>query len=264
MPRTFFCMLAYDGSRYGGWQIQPNSISIQQKLEDALRAIEGVRVKTVASGRTDAGVHAMGQVASFSLEQWRAPADRLVPAINRRLPEDIIVRSCKDTIPGFHALRDAVRKRYRYTILASPVSDPLRRHLQWHLPIPLQPHRMQEACRFLIGEKDFASFQKLGSPRRSTVRIVHDLTLQVLPAPDGKRLDIEIEANGFLYNMVRNIVGALVAIGTGRFQPEWMEQALHRRDRGAPAMTAPAHGLCLLQVDYPPEVFLADPLAPVP
>ncbi|MFY7968377.1 MAG: tRNA pseudouridine(38-40) synthase TruA, partial [Pirellulaceae bacterium] len=108
-------MLAYDGSRYGGWQIQPNSISIQQKLEDALRAIEGVRVKTVASGRTDAGVHAMGQVASFSLEQWRAPADRLVPAINRRLPEDIIVRSCKDTIPGFHALRDAVRKRYRYT-----------------------------------------------------------------------------------------------------------------------------------------------------
>ncbi len=255
MKRWFHLTIAYDGTRYGGWQRQPNSITVQQRLDEALAGVVGYRVKTIGSGRTDAGVHAEAQVASFSLEAWRPSAECLVPAINRRLPIDIAVRSCRDARPGFHAIREATSKRYRYSILASRVPDPLGHRFHWLFHRPLDCAAMQEAANRLIGEQDFVSFQSIGAPRKSTVRHITDFSIRQTPGRDGSLISIEVESNGFLYNMVRKMVGSLVQVGTGRRPPEWIDEVLRARDRERTGQTAPAQGLCLIHVQYPESSF---------
>lgn len=254
-PRWFHATLAYEGTRYGGWQVQPNAVTIQQRLEEALTKLAREPIKVVGSGRTDAGVHAQGQVASFALPKWRPGAECLVPAINERLPCDIVIRHCRDACQGFHAQRQAVSKWYRYTIRNSRVTDPLQRKYHWQLGRSLDLQAMETAANFLVGELDFAAFQTLGAPRQTTVRHVSRLELSHQPAMDGQDLFIDIEANGFLYNMVRNISGTLVEIGMGRFPPERVLEMLETGLRTKGGQTAPARGLCLMTVTYPREIY---------
>ena len=256
MERSFRIDIAYDGTRYGGWQSQPNAVAVQQKLEESLSDLLGHRIRIIGSGRTDSGVHATMQVAGFRTSAWRAPADRFVPALNCRLPEDIVVRDCREAKPGFHAIRDAVSKRYRYTIRASALSDPFDCRYHWHIPRPMDLEAIREASKYLVGERDFASFQSHGAPRKTTIRHVMQLDWIEVLTPFGRNLIMEIEANGFLYNMVRNIVGSLVVVGSGRKPPTWMKALLESKDRLQAGPMAPACGLCLVYVDYPEELFL--------
>ena len=256
MKRWFHLTLAYDGTRYGGWQIQPNATTVQQKLEEALAGAIGHRVKTIGSGRTDVGVHAEAQVASFSLDSWRPSAECLIPTLNRRLPSDIVVRACRDVRPGFHAIREAVSKRYRYTIRNSRIADPFYDRYHWLFHRPLDCEAMRLAASHFIGEIDFASYQAKGAPRKSTIRHVKDITIASQPANDGMEVRIEIESNGFLYNMVRKIVGSLVRVGVQSESPEWILEALAMKNRERTGQTAPARGLCLIRVDYPESCFI--------
>jgi tRNA pseudouridine38-40 synthase len=247
---TFRLTLAYDGTDFAGWQRQPAKRTIQGQLEEALERITGQRPKCVASGRTDAGVHALGQVVSF------ASATRLVPpvltkALNAELPEDLHVFEVAHAPNEFHALRDAVRKRYRYVIEDGRLRDLFERRYLWHIYQRLDIEAMQAAAAPLIGTHDFTSYETSGSPRLTTVRTVLDLTVERHHADLTERILIEVEADGFLYNMVRNIVGTLVEVGKGKQSAAWPAEVLALRDRTKAGMTAPAQGLFLVGVEYP-------------
>ncbi len=247
--RSLKLTLSYDGTAYGGWQRQVNSDSIQRQLEAALRRVTGERIRTAASGRTDAGVHAFGQVVSVALESSMPEGD-LRRALNACLPHDICVREVQSAPDGFHAIRDAVSKHYRYEIQTGPLRDVLRRAYVWHVWYQLDVTAMRSAAAHLVGRHDFTSFQSTGSSRKSAVRNVLELSLHQEPHLAGERITLDIRADGFLYNMVRNIVGTLVEVGRGRRDPAWVAAALQARDRRRAGMTAPALGLCLMHVEY--------------
>ena len=249
--RTFKLTVAYNGSRYSGWQWQPGeTLSVQRQIETAIHQIIGEEVRVAGSGRTDAGVHAFGQVASFSTKRWNAPADRWVRAFNCFLPKDIVVRRAEEAALRFHAIRDSVGKLYRYTIRNSRVVDPHLAHLQWCVHRTLDVEAMRAAAQRLVGTHDFASLQGQGSPRYNTVRTIHTLEIQATDVWEGRVIEINVCANGFLYNMVRNIVGTLVEVGHGKHPPEWIDELLAKRDRSSAGQTAPAAGLCLMEVLY--------------
>lgn len=258
MTKSFALTLAYDGTRYAGWQTQPNGVAIQQIVTDAVATVVGHPVVIRGSGRTDAGVHAQGQVASFQSDVWAPPAHRLVQAINGVLPRDIAVLDARRAVDEFDPIRNATGKRYQYIIRTSRVPDPLRHSHQWWLPKALDVDKMRRGAERLLGKHDFKAFESLGSRRKTSVRTVRDLVILEQSALAGRELVIEIEADGFLYNMVRNIVGALVAIGKDRFPPEWLDSVLASRDRITESPTAPARGLCLISVSYPDRLFLDD------
>ncbi|MEQ1829092.1 MAG: tRNA pseudouridine(38-40) synthase TruA [Pirellula sp.] len=253
--RQFAMTIAYDGTRYGGWQIQPNARTVQQTLIEAIEQSTSEQVHVQGSGRTDSGVHALGQVGSFVLERWNPTADKLVPAINRYLPRDIVVRECRDVILHFDPIRQAKSKRYRYTIRNSRIPDPMTGRYHWWIPKTLDIAEMRNACGYLVGTHDFKAFETTGSPRKSTTRTVYELAVRTIDSMDGVDVHIEIEADGFLYNMVRNIVGALWSVGSGRYGARWIKTFIDARERDTTHHTAPAHGLCLLHVTYPDEVF---------
>ena len=249
--RTFKLTVAYNGGRYSGWQWQPGeTLSVQRQIETAIHQIIGEEVRVAGSGRTDAGVHAFGQVASFSTNRWNAPADRWVRAFNCFLPKDIVVRRAEEAALRFHAIRDSVGKLYRYTIRNSRVVDPHLAHLQWCVHRTLDVEAMRAAAQRLVGTHDFASLQGQGSPRYNTVRTIHTLEIQATDVWEGRVIEINVCANGFLYNMVRNIVGTLVEVGHGKHPPEWIDELLAKRDRSSAGQTAPAAGLCLMEVLY--------------
>ena len=209
----------------------------------------GERGRTIASGRTDAGVHALGQVVSFS-SATPLPAEVLCRALAAHLPRDIVPLEVREAPPGFHAIRDALRKRYRYVIQDGPRRDVFARAYAWYFPQRLDVAAMQTAATVLVGTHDFSSFEASGSERASSVRTVFELAVERRSGDFLDRIVIEIEADGFLYNMVRNIVGALVDIGRGKQPAAWLAQVLAARDRKRAAMTAPAQGLFLVRVDY--------------
>ena len=248
MP-TFKLTLAYDGTDFAGWQRQPAERTVQGELEAAIERITRQRSKCVASGRTDAGVHALGQVVSFESET-KLSGDVLRKALNAELPEDMFVFEVTEVPPGFHALRDAVRKRYRYVIEDGRFPDLFDRKCLWHVYQRLDERAMQQAAEALVGTHDFASYETAGSPRLTTVRTIYDLLVERRPAELTDRVVIEVEADGFLYNMVRNIAGTLVAVGKGRESVAWPDEVLKLRDRTAAGMTAPARGLFLVGVEY--------------
>jgi tRNA pseudouridine38-40 synthase len=246
--RTIKLTLAYDGTGYAGWQSQPDRRTLQDTLEESLGKIVGGRVRVAASGRTDAGVHAWGQVVSFETESALAP-DVLAKALNAQLPRDIVIVEAEEAPPGFHARRSARSKRYRYVIVDSRVPRVFERNYAWQVPKRLDDERLARSSAVLVGTHDFSSFETTGSPRASSVRTVSALDVH-RDAADPDRLLIEIEANGFLYNMVRAMVGTLVEVGWHTHDESWPGEVLAAANRSAAGRTAPAHGLFLLWVKY--------------
>ena len=266
MP-AFKITVAYDGSPFVGWQRQASGTSIQGLLEDALRELDRRDVAVAGAGRTDAGVHALGQVAGFSLERAIDP-ETLVRAINARLPDAVRVQSAAMVPPTFHVRFDARTKTYRYRIWNGDVLSPFERAYAWHVPGAMAVELMMNAARVLEGRHDFAAFQAAATDTRTTERVI--LASRVdgglkpcttsgasgagLQACEGRLISYEITGNGFLRHMVRTIVGTLVEIGRGRRPAEWIGAVLASRDRAQAGPTAPAAGLFLVGVEYDPPI----------
>jgi tRNA pseudouridine38-40 synthase len=248
--RTIKLTLAYDGTAFAGWQSQAKGRTLQDTLESTLEKITGERLRVEASGRTDAGVHALGQVVSFDTES-PLPADVLWRALNSTLPRDMAAVAVEDAPPGFHARRAAKSKRYRYVIRDTRQPNVFERNYTWQLPRRLDDERMAIAAQSLVGTHDFTSFETTGSPRSSSIRTVQALDI-IRDPHDADRLLIEVEADGFLYNMVRSIVGTLAEVGRGVRQESWPGEVLAAISRRAAGQTAPAQGLFLLWVKYEP------------
>jgi tRNA pseudouridine38-40 synthase len=246
--------IAYDGTRFAGWQVQPDKPTVQGTIEAAWWEITQEDVRITAAGRTDAGVHALGQVAGVSTET-RLTEDDLLRALNAVLPEDVAMLSVEPAPDGFHATRDAVGKRYRYQIHNGRVPDVFDRHYAWHYPQPLDASAMHEAGQALVGEHDFSSFETAGSERPDSIRTIWELNVtrhavSERPPHSSNRISIEIAGDGFLYNMVRTIVGTLVEVGKGARDVGWPWDVLAARDRRQAGPTAPPQGLFLVSVAY--------------
>ena len=249
--RRIAIRLAYDGTRYSGWQLQPNQTTVQGTLAAAIREVSREDLVLKGASRTDAGVHALDQVVAFTSMSGHA-AGVWVRALNATLPRDITVREGREVGLDFDPVTAAIRKRYRFRIHDASWRPVLDRHLVWHWRGRLDEERMREAATALIGEHDFTSFESLPSTRLSKVRTIHSLSVFRPPlaadAP-GAEVWIEVEGNGFLYNMVRIIAGSLVLVGAGRRSPGWLGEALAARSRPAAGPTAPPQGLVLVAID---------------
>jgi len=248
-------VLEYDGSRYVGWQVQPNGASIQAEVERALAALHHAPRRVTAAGRTDAGVHALGQVASFP-EERPLPLKAYVRGMNALLPPDVAVRDASLEPDGFDARRSARGKRYRYRIENAPTRAPLSRLEAWQVFPPLDVEAMREAAAHLVGRHDFAAFRAADCEAKHAVR---EVTRLELTGRTGGRIDVVVEATAFLKHMVRNVVGTLVDVGRGRRSPAEVAAILASGDRTRAGPTAPPQGLCLEHVFYPPESVLRSP-----
>jgi tRNA pseudouridine38-40 synthase len=243
--------IAYDGTGLVGWQRQPMGTSVQALLEDALAPLDGAPVRITGAGRTDAGVHALGQVASVVLQRTTSP-DVVVRAMNNRLPPGVRVLSAAEVPAPFHARFDAVSKTYRYRIWNVPILDPFERRYVWHIPGPsLDVEAMDDAARRLEGRHDFAAFEATGSDRESTVRTLFSSRVTRATGAGGALLTCEVRGDGFLRHMMRSMVGTLVEIGRGRHPPSWIDDLLQSRDRHRSGLSEQAAGLFLVRVDYP-------------
>ena len=242
-------LLEYDGTRYCGWQSQPNGPSVQAEVELALAALHKAPRRVAASGRTDAGVHALGQVCTF-VEPDPLPLKAYVQGMNALLPADVAVRAASFEPDGFDARRSASGKRYRYRIENQPVRAPLTRLVSWHLYRPLDVGAMRAAAAHLLGRHDFRCFQASDCSCAHAVREVR--RCEVLGEPGG-RIDVVLEATAFVKHMVRNVTGTLVEVGLGRRSAASLPDLLRSRDRARAGPTAPPQGLCLEEVFYGPR-----------
>ena len=246
--RNLKLTVQYDGTSYVGWQRQETGTSIQGLLEDALAPIAGERVTVHGAGRTDAGVHAVGQVATVALDTALTPST-VARALNAVLPLDVRVLAIEEARPEFHARFSAVGKLYEYRVLNAPIASAFMFRYAWHVPQVLDLDAMRSASLSLVGSHDFAAFQGSGSFVHSTTRTVHAIQWE-----DGGGYDLplvmRIEGDGFLRHMVRNIVGTLIEVGSGRWSPSHVEAILRSLDRSRAGPTAPPHGLFLVRVDY--------------
>lgn len=247
--RTIRLTLAYDGTNYAGWQVQPEQKTVQGVLETAIEKITGQAVRVIGSGRTDAGVHARSQVAAFQTES-ELSTDVFTRALNAELPRDVAVLSVDDAPERFHPIRDAVRKRYRYLIHDGPVRDVFRRQYCWHYRRPLDADAMHRAAGSLLGKHDFSSFETSGAERATSVRTIYNVSVERRDGRDRHLVAVEVEADGFLYNMVRAIVGTLVEVGRGAQPESWVAEVLAATDRRTAGPNAPPQGLCLMNVEY--------------
>jgi len=244
---NFKLIIEYEGTAYHGWQWQKDIPTVQRAIEAALETMTGRLVKVIGSGRTDAGVHARNQVANFCVDT-RLTANNFEKGLNSLLPPDIVVKDCQGVDASFHARYDARSKVYDYRILNRPIPTALFRQYAWHVRKSLDLHAMRTAMACLKGEHDFSAFEASGSPRSHAVRNATDVNLT---AKDQEGyLVFSIEADGFLRHMVRNIVGTLVDVGTGKISPEEFHNILISKDRKEAGRTAPPHGLFLRQVKY--------------
>ena len=264
--RNIVITLEYDGSYFHGWQSQQNADSVQDAVADAIYRLDGTPVNLIGAGRTDAGVHARGQVANFFTES-HIPADKYAYALNAILPRGVVCLRSAEAPPDFHARFSARSKTYSYLILNRRQPSALYRYRAWHVPLPLDIDAMRESASCFIGEQDFRAFMSSGSQVRSTVRKITNLEIDACPINSPKNLlfqseqaryreetgcfiKLSIEANGFLYNMVRIITGTLVYAGQGRLGSNDVRRALSSGDRNAAGKTAPPQGLCLEYVNY--------------
>jgi tRNA pseudouridine38-40 synthase len=242
--------LAYDGKNYVGWQRQKNGLAIQQVMEETWHAITGERILIVSSGRTDSGVHARGQVCSLTTES-AIPCGKLVQAINAMSPPGISAIRCEEVGPGFHAITSAIEKTYVYYIQSGRIQDPFRQEQAWFVPHVLSIEDMRQAAIHLIGRHDFKCFQASGSnPRTTTTRTISRLEIVHTFRDPFDDIEIWVTADGFLYNMVRNIVGTLVQVARKSETPDWVKTVLESKDRTHAGQTAPPHGLFLDNVVY--------------
>jgi tRNA pseudouridine38-40 synthase len=243
--RNILLKIEYDGTAYAGWQTQRNARTIQETIEAALKRLTNRKARLISCGRTDSGVHALGHVANFHTDS-KMPVNRLQRALNSILPKDIVIKSCLEVHSGFHSRFDAISKTYRYTIMNGPSPSAVRRDFTAHIPYKLNFALMRREAKTLIGRHDFKSFQAADRIERSSVRTIKKLSLR----KKGEQIEIDIEGDGFLYNMVRNIVGTLVDIGSGKIPAGSMARILRARDRKKAGDTAQARGLCLMEVIY--------------
>jgi tRNA pseudouridine38-40 synthase len=237
--------VAYDGSDYVGWQYQPNGISVQQRLEQALYQLTGAIHRVHSSGRTDAGVHAVGMVCHLTTER-DLPLSAWREGLNRFLPDDIAIRQAEYVGDEFHARFSAQGKRYRYTILRDPVRLPLQRKTSWQVKQPLALEKMKQAAQSFVGQHDFAAFRTTGCAAETTCREIFSITF----SEEGSLIHIDICGSGFLKNMIRMMVGTLVDIGREKRPVETIENLLGGATGIAPPLTAPPQGLCLMDVWY--------------
>lgn len=239
--------IAYDGTRYHGFQKQKGTglKTIQETLEKALSTITNENILVNGSGRTDAGVHAKGQVVNFK-SNTKIPQEKLPLAVNSVLPGDIVVKEAVDVSPDFHARFNAKRKTYRYNIYNDRHMSPFWRYYAYHVPIILDVEKMNLGCERFIGEHDFTGFCAKDTSVRDYVRTIYNCNIQ----RSGPLLILTVEGNGFLYNMVRIITGTLLDIGKNKGKPEDITFLLHKKDRSLSGATAPPHGLYLFSVNY--------------
>ena len=243
--RNIKLTIQYDGSAYHGWQVQPDADTIQGRIEGALEKLCGFAVEVNGSSRTDAGVHALGQAANIKVET-PVPTENFTKALNKILPDDIAVTEAVEVDGSFDAISDTKSKLYRYTICTEATRSVMKIKYCWHRPGKLSVTKMQKAMELLIGEKDFKSFASATDKRLSSVRTITRCDV----CAEGGWIYIDVAADGFLYNMVRNIVGTLVEIGRGRWQVEKIREILDAKDRAAAGPIAPAQGLCLMKIEY--------------
>lgn len=249
--RNLKLILSYDGSEYSGWQIQPDAATIQGTLASAIGRLTGEKVLPQGSGRTDAGVHALAQVATFSTAST-VPVENFVKALNDILPPSIRVVESVEVPADFHARKSAHAKTYRYRILRSPIGSPFIARYVWHFPYPLDEPSMARAAAQAVGEHDFTSFAAVDPERGredsepSNVRTIMDSCWK----RDGEEFIYTVRGDGFLHHMVRNLVGTFVLVGKGTLQVEEIVRILESRNRSSAGPTAPASGLCLVAVEY--------------
>ena len=238
-------VVAYDGTNYCGWQTQPNGITVQGVLNDTLSELLGEKIETIGASRTDAGVHAMGNVAVFDTES-RIPGDKFSFALNQRLPEDIRIQESCEVDADFHPRYADTVKTYEYNILNRRFELPSKRLYAAFCYYPMDIERMNQAAAYLVGEHDFKSFCSAGAQVQTTVRTIYAVNV----TKEDDMVHIRITGNGFLYNMVRIIAGTLMQVGTGLMEPEQVKGILEARDRSKAGPTAVAKGLTLVEIRY--------------
>lgn len=238
-------VVAYEGTNYCGWQIQPNGITIEQVLNETLSSLLGEEITVTGASRTDAGVHSLGNVAVFETHT-KMPAEKISFALNQRLPEDIVVQESCQVPEDFHPRFSKSRKTYEYRILNCRFRQPLERRTSYFYHYPLDVRAMQKAAAYLVGEHDFTSFASVHAQTNTYVRMIYALDV----VREGDKIRIRVQGNGFLYNMVRIIAGTLIQVGAGIKKPEDMESILAGKDRELAGPTAPAHGLTMIGLEY--------------
>lgn len=246
MKKRIKLVVAYDGTNYCGWQIQPNGETIEGVLNRELSSLLGGDIKVTGASRTDSGVHSLGNVAVFDTDT-RIPPEKISYALNIRLPEDIVVQDSCEVAPDFHPRHCNSRKTYEYRILNRRFAMPTRRLDTYFYHRPLDVERMQQAARYLKGTHDFKSFCSVNTVVEDTVRTIY--TLQVIKDADDI-ITIRVQGSGFLYNMVRILAGTLIQVGIGAMEPEQMTEILEAKDRSASGPTAPALGLTMMGIEF--------------
>lgn len=237
--------IAYDGTNYCGWQVQPNGITVEEVVNKALKKLTGEDIQVIGASRTDSGVHALGNVAVFDTHTT-IPPERISYALNQRLPEDIVIVKSEEVAEDFHPRYCDCSKTYEYHILNTRIPIPTKRLTNYFVSYDLDVEKMRKAAGYLIGEHDFVSFCNVRTDVEDTVRTVTELEI----LKDGEEITIRISGNGFLYNMVRIIVGTLIRVGRGFYEPKKVKEILEAKDRKAAGVTAPPHGLILAEIRY--------------
>ena len=243
--RNIKLTLEYDGKKFNGWQKQPDKLNIQGEIENAIKEITGEEVELIGSGRTDAGVHAFGQVANFKTNSG-LPIEKFAIAINSKLKKSIVIKEAEDVDEKFHSRYNAKQKTYRYVINNSKQGTAIYRDLECHIPMELDIEEMKKAAKHFEGEHDFKAFKASGTSSKSSVRTIYKAEV----IEEGNRIKIELTGNGFLYNMVRIISGTLVDVGLGKIKTEDIPNIIESEDRAKAGKTLPAHGLYLVEVKY--------------
>ena len=243
--RNIKLIIEYNGKKFNGWQKQADKPNIQGEIENAIYEITGEKIDLIASGRTDAGVHSLGQTANFKTSS-EIPIEKIPLAINSKLKKSIVIKSAQEVEERFHARYNCISKKYRYIINNSQEGSAIYRDLEYHMPIKLNVNNMEKAIKYFEGEHDFRGFKSTGSNNKNTTRTIYKAEIK----QDGERIIIEFTGNGFLYNMVRIMVGTLVEVGLGKIKPEEIDEIIKSKDRTKAGKTLPAHGLYLVEVNY--------------
>ena len=243
--RNIKLTIEYDGKDFNGWQKQPNKLNIQGTIEQAIKCVTGEDVELNASGRTDAGVHALGQVANFKTNS-KIPIEKFAIAINSRLKRAIVIKKAEEVDEKFHSRLNCKKKTYRYIINNSEEGSAIYRNLETHIPQKLDVSKMEQAVKYFEGEHDFKAFKASGTSSKSSVRTIYEAKVY----QKDEKIFIELTGNGFLYNMVRIIAGTLVDVGMGKIEPEEITQIINEGKRENAGKTLPPNGLYLLKVMY--------------
>lgn len=243
--RNIRLTIEYDGKEFNGWQKQPNKLNIQGNLEKVISDLTKEEIEIISSGRTDAGVHALGQVANFKTNS-NIPIEKFAIAINSRIKQSIRIKKAEEVDERFHSRYNCKRKTYRYIINTSETGSAIYRNLEYNIKMQLDVKKMQEAVKFFIGEHDFSAFKSSGTSSKSSVRTIYNAKVE----QDGERIIIELTGNGFLYNMVRIISGTLVEVGLNKIKPEDITKIIESKNRQNAGKTLPPCGLYLVSVEY--------------